>query len=146
MNIGIGGHQDLGRPETFEFLTTSFRQLLQESQPTCVYSALAKGTDQLLMQVALELHVPVEVVIPCKDYESNYVGAEREDYQRLYHAACAHHRLAFPECRLQLRSDTHVWALPGGAMEIGETIAQTAVRGCCELMKHEPSKEQTDEA
>lgn len=29
---------------------------------------------------------------------------------------------------LQLRSDTHVWALPGGAMEIGETIAQTAVR------------------
>jgi ADP-ribose pyrophosphatase YjhB (NUDIX family) len=29
---------------------------------------------------------------------------------------------------LQLRSDTHVWALPGGAMEIGETISQTAVR------------------
>jgi ADP-ribose pyrophosphatase YjhB (NUDIX family) len=29
---------------------------------------------------------------------------------------------------LQLRSDTHVWALPGGAMEIGETIGQTAVR------------------
>lgn len=29
---------------------------------------------------------------------------------------------------LQLRSDTHVWALPGGAMEIGETIGQTAIR------------------
>ena len=29
---------------------------------------------------------------------------------------------------LQLRSDTHVWALPGGAMEIGETIGQAAVR------------------
>jgi len=29
---------------------------------------------------------------------------------------------------LQKRSDTGVWALPGGAMEIGETIAQTAVR------------------
>jgi hypothetical protein len=99
MNIGIGGHQDLGRPETLEFLTTSFRQLLQESQPTCVYSALAKGADQLLMQVALELHVPVEVVIPCKDYESNYVGAERKEYQRLYHAARARHLLAFPECR-----------------------------------------------
>lgn len=29
---------------------------------------------------------------------------------------------------LQLRSDTHVWALPGGAMEIGETIGETAIR------------------
>ncbi|MGH2639149.1 MAG: NUDIX domain-containing protein [Rhabdochlamydiaceae bacterium] len=29
---------------------------------------------------------------------------------------------------LQQRSDTNVWALPGGAMEIGETIGQTAIR------------------
>lgn len=99
MKIGIGGHQDLGGPETLEFLKTSFRQLLQESKPTCVYSALAKGADQLLMQVALELDVPVEVVIPCKDYENNHLGDERKEYWRLYHAARAHHLLAFPECR-----------------------------------------------
>jgi hypothetical protein len=99
MKIGIGGHQDLGGPETFEFLTTSFRRLLQESKPTCVYSALAKGADQLLMQVALELDVPVEAVIPCKDYENNYLGHDRKEYWRFYHAALAHHLLAFPECR-----------------------------------------------
>lgn len=29
---------------------------------------------------------------------------------------------------LQRRSDTGVWALPGGAMEIGETIGETAIR------------------
>lgn len=29
---------------------------------------------------------------------------------------------------LQKRSDTGVWALPGGAMEIGETLGQTAIR------------------
>lgn len=29
---------------------------------------------------------------------------------------------------LQKRSDTGLWALPGGAMEIGETLGQTAVR------------------
>jgi 8-oxo-dGTP pyrophosphatase MutT (NUDIX family) len=29
---------------------------------------------------------------------------------------------------LQHRSDNHLWALPGGAMEIGETIAEAAVR------------------
>lgn len=29
---------------------------------------------------------------------------------------------------LQLRNDTHIWALPGGAMEIGETIGQAAAR------------------
>lgn len=99
MKIGIGGHQDLGGPETLAFLTTSFRHLLEESQPTCVYSALAKGADQILMQVALELDVPVEVVIPCQGYENNYVGDERKEYWRLYHAARAHHLLAFPECR-----------------------------------------------
>jgi hypothetical protein len=99
MKIGIGGHQDLGGPETLEFLQSSFRQLLQENKPTCVYSALAKGADQLLMQVALELDVPVEAVIPCKDYENNYLGDERKEYWRLYHAARAHHLLAFPECR-----------------------------------------------
>lgn len=29
---------------------------------------------------------------------------------------------------LQKRSDTGLWALPGGAMEIGETLGQTAIR------------------
>jgi hypothetical protein len=99
MKIGIGGHQDLGGPETLAFLTTSFRHLLEEIRPTCVYSALAKGADQVLMQVALSLGVPVEVVIPCQGYENNYVGDEKKEYWRLYHAAHAHHPLTFPECR-----------------------------------------------
>jgi hypothetical protein len=99
MKIGVGGHQDLGGPETLAFLKTSFRQLLEESKPTCVYSALAKGADQVLMQEALSLDIPVEVVIPCQDYENNYQGDERNEYWRLYHAARAHHLLAFPECR-----------------------------------------------
>jgi ADP-ribose pyrophosphatase YjhB (NUDIX family) len=29
---------------------------------------------------------------------------------------------------LQRRKDNHLWALPGGAMEIGETIGETAIR------------------
>lgn len=32
------------------------------------------------------------------------------------------------EVLLQLRSDTHDWGLPGGAMELGETIEETARR------------------
>jgi hypothetical protein len=99
MKIGIGGHQDLGGPETLEFLKTAFRHILQESKPACVYSALAKGADQMLMQVVLELDIPVEVVIPCKEYENNYQEDERNEYWKLYHAARAHHHLAFPECR-----------------------------------------------
>lgn len=99
MRIGIGGHQDLGGPDTLAFLTASFRQVLLESQPECVYSALAQGADQLLMQVALELAFPVEVVIPCRDYEKNYQGDDLAEYRRLYHAARAHHHLEFPECR-----------------------------------------------
>lgn len=99
MRIGIGGHQDLGGPDTVEFLQTSFRRLLQESRPEWVYSALAKGADQVLMQVALELDIPVEAVIPCNEYEKNYQRDDQTEYWRLYQAARAHYHLEFPECR-----------------------------------------------
>jgi hypothetical protein len=41
----------------------------------------------VLMQVALSLNVPVKAVIPCHDYENNYLGDERNEYWRLYHKA-----------------------------------------------------------
>ena len=102
-SIGVGGHQDLGNDATLHFVARQFREALttyqQQGYDITVYSALAKGADQLFIQVALELDVPVEVVIPCKDYENNYLGDERKEYWRLYYAARAHHLLEFPECR-----------------------------------------------
>jgi 8-oxo-dGTP pyrophosphatase MutT (NUDIX family) len=31
---------------------------------------------------------------------------------------------------LQLREDSHLWSLPGGAVEPGESLAEAAVRKC----------------
>src|SRR4051812_1966263 len=101
--IGVGGHQNLGSEETQHFVEQQFRALLttyQQREPWIVmYSALALGTDQLFVQIALELGVQVEIVVPCTEYEDLFSSeAERAQYQRLLQAAHASHQLPAQKC------------------------------------------------
>jgi 8-oxo-dGTP pyrophosphatase MutT (NUDIX family) len=101
--IGVGGHQNLGDPETERFVAHEFRQLLttylHRQQPIVLYSALALGADQLFIQTALELGVPVEAVLPCIPYETIFPSEEaRATYRRLLHACQSSHQLPALEC------------------------------------------------
>src|SRR5579885_1796913 len=100
--IGVGGHQELGNRETSRFVAEQFRQLLmtyQQHQEIVLYAALARGADQLFVQAALDLGVPVEAVLPCAEYESLFPsGKALTEYRRLLHTCRVTHQLPIQTC------------------------------------------------
>jgi 8-oxo-dGTP pyrophosphatase MutT (NUDIX family) len=101
--IGVGGHQNLGDEETQRFVAEQFRSLLttyQQREPHLhLYSALARGADQLFVQIACDLHIPVEIVIPCIAYEEIFASeTERQDFVRLLRMARTVHQLPERSC------------------------------------------------
>jgi 8-oxo-dGTP pyrophosphatase MutT (NUDIX family) len=107
LRIGFSGHQQLGDETTQQFVAQQLRELLtkyqqwarEHGQEMLVYSALAMGADQLFVKTALELGIPVELVIPCARYEDIFSTEEaRSEYQRLLEAARQVHRLLSHEC------------------------------------------------
>src|SRR6266567_3574024 len=105
--IGCSGHQQIGDESTVQFVSGQLRELLtiyqqqaqDRGQDILAYSALAVGTDQLFVKIALELGVPVEVVIPCAQYEDIFATAEvRDEYHRLLSYCQQVHRLSPEDC------------------------------------------------
>src|SRR5256885_2558194 len=107
LRIGVSGHQQIGDEATIEFVSQRLRELLatfqcqahENGQDIVAYSALAIGTDRLFVKTALELGIPVEVVIPCSHYEEIYDSPEvREEYHSLLARCQQVHGLPFQEC------------------------------------------------
>ncbi len=107
LRIGASGHQQLGDETTVEFvsqqlrdlLTTFQRQAYDQGRNVIAHSALAIGTDRLFVKTALELGIPVEVIVPCSNYENIYNSTEvREEYRYLLSRCQQVHKLPFQEC------------------------------------------------
>src|SRR5579885_2839470 len=103
LRLGVGGHQELGDSNTVRFVAEQFRHLLttylQQNRELVLYAALARGADQLFAQVALDMGVPVEAVLPCTEYESLFPsGTALTEYQRLLHACQVTHHLPNQLC------------------------------------------------
>src|SRR6266700_1331045 len=105
--IGFSGHQQLGDETTLKFVSQKLRELLiayqqqacQDGKDIVVYSALALGADQLFVNIALELGIPVEAVIPCSCYEEIFTTPEmRSEYYRLLDRCQKVHRLPSQDC------------------------------------------------
>lgn len=105
--IGVSGHQQIGDEATIEFVPQQLRELLttfrceaqERGQKILARSALALGTDQLFVKIALEMDIPVEVVIPCSHYAEIFPTVEtREEYDRLLSRCQRVHRLPFEDC------------------------------------------------
>lgn len=105
--IGVSGHRQISDEATIQYVSEQFRELLttyrqqaqDRDQDILAYSALAVGTDQLFVKIALELGIPVEVVIPCAQYEDIFVTAEaRDEYHRLLSRCQQMYRLSFEDC------------------------------------------------
>src|SRR6266496_3842028 len=107
LRIGVSGHQQIGDEATIEFVSQQFGELLamfqcqahENGQDVVAYSALAIGTDRLFVKTALELGIPVEVVIPCSHYEDIYDSTEvRKEYHYLLGRCQQVHKLPFQKC------------------------------------------------
>jgi 8-oxo-dGTP pyrophosphatase MutT (NUDIX family) len=105
--IGMSGHQQLGDEATVTFVAEQVRELLmryqkevcQQDQTLIVSSALALGADRLFVRTALDLGIPVEIVLPCVDYESIFTTAEaRAEYHDLLERCQGVHRLESDDC------------------------------------------------
>lgn len=99
--IGASGHRDLGGKESRQFAAQSVRALLtsytQHYSDLILYAPLAIGSDQLFVQTALDLHIPVEAVIPSNGYETHFASdEERAAYQRLLSQCRSVHLQPFP--------------------------------------------------
>ena len=101
--IGVSGHQNLGDAATRDFVAQNFRELLrtyqQRASHLVLYSCLAPGADQLFVQIALEQGVPVEVILPCSEYETIFhTDEDRHAYARLLQACQQVHLLPRQHC------------------------------------------------
>lgn len=104
--IGVSGHQQLGGPDTVDFVTQQFKSLLarfqerarQSGRDLVVYSALAMGADRLFVKTALDFGIAVELVIPCACYEEIFSLEEREEYQLLLNKCRQVHKLPAWNC------------------------------------------------
>ncbi len=105
--IGASGHQQLGDEATIQFVSQQLCDLLrryqqeahQRGQDVIVSSALALGADQLFVKTALELSIPVEIVLPCAQYEDIFhTSEERAEYQCLLKSCQQVHMLPYHEC------------------------------------------------
>lgn len=101
LQIGASGHRDIGSEQDRQFAAQSVQELLtsysREYQDLVLYAPLATGADQLFVQTALDLHIPVEAVIPSEHYEDHYASEqEREGYRQLLRQCRAIHQQPFP--------------------------------------------------
>jgi 8-oxo-dGTP pyrophosphatase MutT (NUDIX family) len=101
--IGVSGHQNLVDETTQNFVAQQFRALLisyqQQTAHLVLSSSLALGADQLFVRIALEQGIPVEVVLPCAEYETIFHKEEDRCTYRDLLQACHHiHLLPNQQC------------------------------------------------
>ena len=80
MRVGISGHQNLGASGVVDWVRGQINNELRKRHFVSGVSSLADGADQLFAEVVLDLGKVLEVVIPCRNYESafrNPVAARR---------------------------------------------------------------------
>jgi hypothetical protein len=83
MQIGVSGHQH--RPGIdWDWVTQTVRnELAKRGDVRAVLSSLATGSDQIVADVAINLHIPVLAVLPIEGYEHYFRGRDLSNYRRL---------------------------------------------------------------
>lgn len=88
--VAVTGHrpQQLGAEWSLkgpysDFIRGELKKCLLEYTPKQAISGLALGVDQLFVQVALELKIPVLAAVPCLEQESKWPKASKDLYYEL---------------------------------------------------------------
>jgi len=100
VRVAIVGHRNLGGARASAFVADASHDLLSAAQrrwpQVAAVSALAEGADTIFAEAALALDIPLRVVTPFRDYESDFVSpATRRRYAELRKAAQSEERLPY---------------------------------------------------
>lgn len=92
VRVAIVGHRDLGNARTSGFVADASHGVLSAAQHrwrgVTALSALAEGADTIFAEAALALRIPLQVVRPFHDYETDFASpATRRRYTELRDAA-----------------------------------------------------------
>jgi hypothetical protein len=90
--VGIVGHRYLGNQRTQAFVSEQCVAILErakaEHDGVIAISAIAEGADSLFAEAALRLDIPLEIVRPFEDYESDFATLPaRQRYEKLRSAS-----------------------------------------------------------
>lgn len=86
--VGVTGHRILGSSQVEAVVREQCREVLAgakaEHAHVTALSAIATGADSIFADVALELGIPLRVVIPFRGYEADFESeAERRHFEEL---------------------------------------------------------------
>jgi hypothetical protein len=100
--VAVSGHRGLGTSAQQERLRSQCRQLLMEikaQHPDIeALTAIAEGADSLFAETALELGIPLRVVLPFATYIEDFPeGPARQRFLRLQQAATSVETLNYAE-------------------------------------------------
>jgi hypothetical protein len=96
MKIGISGHQHLGSASVVEWVRAQIKAELTKRDFSSGVSSLAEGADQLFAEIVLTLGKVLEVVIPCRNYESAFKNpTAAQQFRSLKNKASASYVLNF---------------------------------------------------
>ena len=91
VTVGIVGHRFFKHANAGQFVLNQCLELLQqiksENTHVTALSALAKGADTIFAEAAISLHIPLNVVTPFSNYETDFIGIDRKRYKHLKHKA-----------------------------------------------------------
>jgi hypothetical protein len=145
MIVGVTGHRFYDEP-TAEFLAARVHALLRDwagDREVRVVSSLAEGADQLVARVAVELGLPLDVVLPSAGYRASLEPQFRAEFDALLAHAATVTRLdhdepaadAYLEAGLEVldRSDVLIAVWDGeqarGTGGTAEIVAAARARG-----------------
>jgi hypothetical protein len=84
MRVGITGHQRLGNPKTWAWVTEVMRDELAKLPPPLIaITSLAIGADQLLARLVLEKNGTIYAVLPFADIERSFSPEDLPAYREL---------------------------------------------------------------
>jgi hypothetical protein len=77
--LAVTGHRSL--PEDTSPLEKAIEDILEARKFDVVWSMLAEGADRLVAKVALQRGIAIAAVLPFDDYEVDFEGASRQEFE-----------------------------------------------------------------
>lgn len=116
IKIGIVGHRFLQQRGAEKFIFRQCQDILMrakiEKGNVIALSAIAEGADSIFADAAISLSIPLEIIKPFDQYETDFTtDLTKQCFYRLYHAASRITKLPYESRSVQAYFDAMQWVV-----------------------------------